>query len=219
MSLKILLLTFCKHCVINIKQALQPGMGQDITIARSSSIIDRGTVVNAVSSGDSDSSSSNIKHRRKRASSTRRRSRSLQDTISTTAQLTTDTRITIDAVHSPQSAVAASAVTSEFPVVDTAVSDHLTSDDGNSTSLSNSDSAAAAIAQRSMKSGKAIGKNRVSNRRTSHSLVPTPTHCRYSDDDNSYGGTFDASTNKDILSDPETESEYLFASGLYGLKR
>eukprot|EP00953_Heterococcus_sp_UTEX-ZZ885_P004289 2813-Heterococcus_DN1.PRE.1 len=110
----------------------------------------------------------------------------------------------------------------EFPVVDTAASEHFPSDDGNSASYNNnnSDSAATAIAQRSIKSGKAIGKNRGSNRRTSHSLVPTPTHSRYSDDDNSYGSTtFDTSNSKDILSDPETESEYLFASGLYGLKR
>jgi hypothetical protein len=190
-------------------------MGQDTTKATT----DR-DVINAVSSGDSGSDSNNTKHRRKRASSNRRRSRSLQDTMSVSSQLT-DTKLNVDDIHSPQGTVAATAVTSEFPVVDTAASDHFTSDDGNNTNFSNSnsDSAATAIAQRSIKSGKAIGKNRGSNRRTSHSLVPTPKHSRYSDDDNSYGSTFDTSTTKDILSDPETESEYLFASGLYGLKR
>jgi hypothetical protein len=192
-------------------------MGQNTTIATT----DR-DVMNAASSGDSGSdNSNNTKHRRKRASSTRRRSRSLQDTISVSSQLT-DTKLNVDAVHSPHSTVAASTVMREFPVVDTAASDHLIPDDGNSTSFNNnnSDSAATAIAQRSIKSGKASGKNRNSNGRTSHSLVPTPKHSRYSDDDNSYGSTtFDASNGKDILSDPETESEYLFASGLYGLKR
>lgn len=88
----------------------------------------------------------------------------------------------------------------------------------NSNSNSNSNSAATVVAQRSISSSKATAKKRNSNRRTSHSVVPTPTHSSYSDDDNSHSSTFD-NNSKDILSDPETESEYLFASGLYGLKR